>query len=124
MFVFRDLTKLPTYSAGSTHRGELMVKTDYRTAADMLAAHPGLLADAALYRVVRLLKGQAVAQAEAGPALVPLIDQWHRLQATESKMGRKLVAQEDRAARAHRRELRAAQRREAATCPAPLYSAG
>ncbi len=59
--------------------------TDYRTTADMAAAHPLLQGQAIQFRVTRLLEGDEAARERLGPDRAALVDQWHHLQALEGQ---------------------------------------
>lgn len=77
---------------------------------------------AVLYRVRRLLLSEAEARTAAGTQM-PLIERWHQLQAMEAKVSHARRGAERRLTRVHRAELRAARRRDAASCPLPHLAA-
>lgn len=96
--------------------------TDYRTTTAMLADHPDVRVTAVRFRVRRLVQGEDAATAELGADLSALVEQWHRLQAREARLHSEAERRDNRHTSVHRGSLRAARRREAASCPVPLFA--
>lgn len=55
----------------------------YKTGVAMREDYPLIHVAAVRYRLARLFRSDSVARTDAG-LLIPLIDEWHRLQATEA----------------------------------------